>query len=126
MNLKLDDETNYQKAFKSPAYPDSRRRIYNAIGKVFVTEGVFTIQGESYAAHLKKNMPFTVCVGMDLLKKGAPKSHDENINLLGRYAGTQNEIKFYCYGLCKKLDSGDAEIYLSNLDYLYIKQYAPK
>lgn len=128
MALKLDDDTNYQKAFKTPAYPDSRRRIYIAVGKVFLNDGVFTIQGESYAPHVKKYIPFVVYVGMNLLKQGAPKCHDEHVKSLKKFVDTQNEIKFYCYGLCKQSNSdlGESELELSSLDYLYIKEYAVK
>lgn len=121
--LTLEQKTNYDNGFRTPAYIDwNYRRIYHGIGQVTELDGCYTVQCDT-RADLKSSgdVAFIVLANMNILfNGGAPRSHVALAKRLKEISSNVIKVKWYAYGL-PLISDGTCQLHVENLDYLYFK-----
>lgn len=119
--LRLEDTTNYRKAFCSMPYVyQYHRRIYNIKG--FVTRGdcCFIITANKGAIINSEEFKFCIILNDILLNESSPKSHISLFSRLLSFSEKTFEVNVYAYGM--PLNTANTyELRVDNLDHLYIK-----
>jgi hypothetical protein len=119
--LKLDDHTNYEDAFRTPAFINPTNfRIYHGTGSVEPNEIGFVVSSNANAKIKGKLTPFKVAIVGASGNECSPKSHLTLHGQLQKYATEKKEFRWYAYGK-PEMHSDTIILNVSNLDYLYLK-----
>ncbi len=124
MPLKLQADTTYQDAFRSPLFIDwVSPKIYHSTGIVARVAGNFVIRSNTPAKTGGKEVPLKIVMDMGLLPENPPKSHSRLVSVLGMMSDDNEIIRWYCYGKPELVGNGDVcELHVTNLDYLFVKK----
>lgn len=126
MPLRLEDNTNYGDAFRSPVYVHrSFPRIYHATGVVTLKDSRYVIE---CSLSSKKSHTSILCrcvIDTTGVSEVSPKSHRALLAQLEVCASVNQEIHWYAYGTPDITDNSFS-ISVQNLDYVYFKKRFPK
>lgn len=121
-SLRLEDITNYDDAFRTPAYLSSRAaRIYHGSGFVTATQNGFSISSKKEAKINGIHVPFFVVFDNGLVNDSSPKSHLAILSRLREFVGNGAEVRWYAYALPSQADDL-CELRVVNPDFVYFKR----
>ncbi|MBU2794724.1 MULTISPECIES: hypothetical protein [Acidithiobacillus] len=123
MPLTLDDDTNYDDAFRTPRYINwNNDRIYHGKGVVTGLDGCYKITSE-IAAKVPNlaDIQFFVKINTSvLLNQNSPRSHHALCQRLNDLCQPDKTIKWYAYGR-PAIGGRGCDVIVDSLDYIYIK-----
>ncbi|MBU3082498.1 hypothetical protein ACT4YY_16665 [Acinetobacter baumannii] len=128
MPLLLEDQTNYEDAFRKPKYVNFyKKRIYNSKGKIFLEDGNFIVQGTEYIKKGQKNIDVKLVIDVRGINRDSPQAHKKMLEWLHQLANITADVDWYAYGMPQQYNNKNFSLSIENIDHIYIKkQYAAK
>ena len=129
MPIKLSDQTNFNQAFRKPAYYwYSQSRIYHESGLIIQNSEGFTITVQFNKKHVDKatdlisysEQQMVVNIPLSLFTDDSPQSHKKLLKNLTAAATNLKKHYWYAYGLPVQ-NKGDLSLLVQNLDHFYIR-----
>lgn len=120
MPLHLEDRTNYQDGFRRPTFPNECfKRIYFGTGVASHNGLVITSRQEG---KLRGEIaPFEIHIDPSFVANDSPRSHLALMDKLATFALSNEEFRWYAYGL-PQFYFDKIMFIMMNLDYLHIKK----